>query len=217
MDSLPCSRRMRASRSAISSSASSQVTRSNCAEPRGPTRRMGHIRRSGLFAHARMDSPRWQAGATLFADTRASSPSRRCSSSGQRPGQSMAQNAGVRVSAGKAARVCGLVCAPICDRVCPDAFPEAASSAAPAASLPKAESTGSTLRNSRSAMFVIVFMLPLSPAPFACLCMRLLLRRYHIAAIPAPSHAAPVKAPHRPRRTRVRCAILGNCSTTTDS
>ena len=184
MDSLPCSRRMRASRSAISSSASSQVTRSNCAEPRGPTRLMGHIRRSGLFAHARMDSPRWQAGAALFADTRASSPSRRCSSSGQRPGQSMAQNAGAQVSA---------------------------------ASLPKAESTGSTLRNSRSAMFVIVFMLPLSPAPFACLCMRLLLRRYHIAAIPAPSHAAPVKAPYRPRRTRVRCAILGNCSTTTDS
>ena len=33
---------------------------------------------------------------------------------------------------------------------------------------------------------------------------------------PASSHAAPVKAPHRPRRTRVRCAILGNCSTTTD-
>ena len=33
---------------------------------------------------------------------------------------------------------------------------------------------------------------------------------------PASSHAAPVKAPYRPRRTRVRCAILGNCSTTTD-
>ena len=209
MDSLPCSRRMRASRSAISSSASSQVTRSNCAEPRGPTRRRGHIRRSGLFAHARMDSPRWHAGAALFADTRASSPSRRCSSSGQRPGQSMAQNAGVRVSAGKTAPVCDLACAPV--------SPAAPSTAASAASLPKAESTGSTLRNSRSAMFVIVFMSPLSPAPFARCCMSLLLRCYHIAAIPAPSHAAPVKAPHRPRRTRVRCAILGNCSTTTDS
>ena len=205
MDSLPCSRRMQASRSAISSSASSQVTRSNCAEPRGPTRRRGHIRRSGLFAHARMDSPRWQAGAVLFADTCANSPSRRCSSSGQRPGQSMAQNAGVRVSAGKAVPVC------------PDASPAVPPTAASAASLPKAESTGSTLRNSRSAMFVIVFMLPLSPAPFARRCMRLLLRRYHIAAIPSSSHAAPVKAPHRPRRTRVRCAILGNCSTTTDS
>ena len=202
---MPCSRRMRASWLAISSSASSQVTRSNCEEPRGPTRRRGHMRRSGLFAHARMDSPRWQAGAALFADTRASSPSRRCSSSGQRPGQSMAQNAGARVSAGKAVQVC------------PDVSPAAPSAAAPAASLPKAESTGSTLRNSRSAMFVIVFMPPLSPSPFVRRCMRLLLRRYHIAAIPAPSHAAPVKAPYRPRRTRVRCAILGNCSTTTDS
>ena len=213
MDSLPCSRRMRASWSAISSSASSQVTRSNCAEPRGPTRRRGHMRRSGLFAHARMDSPRWHAGAALFADTRASSPSRRCSSSGQRPGQSMAQNAGVRVSAGKAAPVCDLVCAP----VCPDVSPAAPSTAAPPASLPREEATGCTLRNSWSAMFVIVFMPSLSPSPFARRCMRLLLRRYHIAAIPAPSHAAPVKAPHRPRRTRVRCAILGNCSTTTDS
>ena len=205
MDSLPCSRRIRASWSAISSSASSQVTRSNCAEPRGPTRRRGHMRRSGLFAHARMDSPRWHAGAALFADTRASSPSRRCSSSGQRPGQSMAQNAGVRVSAGKAVQGC------------PDVSPAAPSTAAPAASLPKEESTGSTLRNSRSAMFVIVFMPPLSPVPFALRCMRWLLRHYHIAAIPPPSHAAPVKAPYRPRRMRVRCAILGNCSTTTDS
>ena len=213
MDSLPCSRRIRASWSDVSSSASSQVTRSNCAEPRGPTRRRGHMRRSGLFAHARMDSPRWHAGAALFADTRASSPSRRCSSSGQRPGQSMAQNAGVRVSAGKAAPICSLVCSPICGHV----RSGAPSTAAPVAPSSKAESTGSTLRNSRSAMFVIVFMLPLSPASFMRRCMRWLLRRYHIAAIPAPSHAAPVKAPHRPRRTRVRCAILGNCSTTTDS
>ena len=212
MDSLPCSRRMRASWSAISSSASSQVTRSNCAEPRGPTRRRGHMRRSGLFAHARMDSPRWHAGAALFADTRASSPSRRCSSSGQRPGQSMAQNAGVRVSAGKAARVCGLVCAP----VCPDASPAAPSTAAPAASSSKAESTGSTLRNSRSAMFVIVFMPPIIAGALRAPLHALVIAPLSHSRDPASSHAAPVKAPHRPRRARVRCAILGNCSTTTD-
>ena len=40
-----------------------------------------------------MDRPRGHAGAALLARTRASSPSRSSSTSGQRPGQSIAQNA----------------------------------------------------------------------------------------------------------------------------
>lgn len=107
----------RASWSAISSSASSQVTRSNCAEPRGPDAPQGPHKAIGAVRPRAHGQPAVARGGGLVRRHARKLAVAQMQLKRAAAGQSMAQNAGVRVSAGKAARVCGLVCAPICGHV----------------------------------------------------------------------------------------------------